>query len=94
MLLASADLQVPPWALTAFVALFFFVVGIAGWGLRALGRRFHEDLEKVNVKLGQLRSSVDDYNGRLIRLETVIFPPGGAGDGGHQYPRAGTPPPG
>ena len=81
-------MELPPWAVTSFVALFFLVVAVAGWGLRYLGKRIHEDLEGLRIEIKEMHAKVGGYNERLIRLETYVYD-----NRSGPYPRPGTPPP-
>jgi len=58
-------IELPEWAVQTFVALFFAVLAIAGFGIRYFGSRIHRDLESVKVGL-------QDVDRRLIRVEVMI----------------------
>jgi len=86
LLAASGTIELPSWAVSAFVALFFLVIAVAGWGLRYLGRRIHDDLEGLSAELKEMNSKLAGYNERLIRLETYVYD-----NRSGPFPRAGTP---
>lgn len=94
--------SIPSWAVGAFVAVLLATVGLATWGLKALGARMSGDIASVkqavadasavtDKKIGGVSTKVHEIDKRLVRIETIVNGEN-TNPALRAYPRALTPP--
>ncbi len=57
--------ELPSWAISSFVVVFFAVAGLAGFGIKAIAGRLHTDMKEMGSDLNGIGDKIDSQGEKI-----------------------------